>query len=227
MKGRHNLGVNKAPGARMRKSNRESQIIALDCDGVLLDYSTAYGMVWERAFGEQVALKSARAYWPIDRWGVRYLSGDELQHLRAQMDETFWSTIPAIEGAVQACSQLRSMGYTLVCVTAIAPCYLAARTQNLRDLGFEVERVIATGADAYQESPKAAPLHQLRPVAFVDDYAPYLVGVSDSIHKALIDRDPEGSPNVGEALAAADSVHASLQAFVRFWERRVSDKLHT
>lgn len=156
MKGRHNLDVDMAPGAGTRKSKRESQVIALDCDGVLLDYSTAYGRVWERAFGERVALKCARAYWPIERWGVRYLSGDELQHLRAQMDETFWRTIPAIEGSVQACSQLRSMGYRLVCVTAIAPRYLAARMQNLRDLGFEIEGVIATGADAYQESPTAS-----------------------------------------------------------------------
>ena len=29
-----------------------SHIIALDCDGVLLDYDRAYASAWQRAFGE-------------------------------------------------------------------------------------------------------------------------------------------------------------------------------
>lgn len=223
MSGRADLEAGIGTGERMLQPSAGARVITLDCDGVLLDYGAAYGSVWERSFGERVELKNARAYWPIDRWGVRHLSGAELKQLRAHMDELFWSTIPAINGAVQACAQLRSMGYTLVCVTAIASRYLAARRQNLQDLGFGIETVIATDADVYQESPKAAVLNALRPVALVDDYAPYMVGVSASIHKALIDRDPQGSPNVGAALAQVDSVHASLNAFVKYWARKTSD----
>jgi hypothetical protein len=39
----------------------EPPVIALDCDGVLLDYSAGYGRVWELVLGEKVELKNVRA----------------------------------------------------------------------------------------------------------------------------------------------------------------------
>jgi len=205
----------------MTHATTGNKIIALDGDGVLLDYCTAYARAWEQAFGETVVLKNPQAYWPIERWGVRQLIGDELAKFRGQMDETFWSTIPAIEGALEACVQLHATGHRLVCVTALAKRYASARMRNLVDLGFPIDEVITTDADAYLESPKAAILNALAPVAFVDDYAPYMVGIGSTIHKALIVRDPEGSPNFGAALDSADSVHADLAAFAEFWSERV------
>ena len=44
-------------------------VLGLDGDNVLLDYSTAYGRAWERAFGEHPVERDPAAYWPIDRWG--------------------------------------------------------------------------------------------------------------------------------------------------------------
>lgn len=197
-----------------------NKIIALDGDGVLLDYSTAYANAWERAFDEKVVLQNPRAYWPIERWGVRRLSGAELDQFREQMDETFWSTIPAVEGALDACMLLHAAGYRLVCVTALANRYASARLRNLVNLGFPIDEVITTDADAYLQSPKAAVLNALAPVAFVDDYAPYMVGIGPTIHKALIIRDPDGSPNSGAALDGADSTHADLAAFAAYWSER-------
>lgn len=204
----------------MAQTNAGNRIIALDGDGVLLDYSTAYAQAWERAFGEKVVLQNPRAYWPMERWGVRQLSGAELARFRDQMGETFWSTIPAVDGALEACLQLQAAGYRLVCVTALAMRYESARLQNLVNLGFPIEEVITTDADAYLESPKAVVLNKLAPVAFVDDYAPYLVGLAPNIHKALIVRDPDGSPNTKGALDSADSVHTDLAAFAAYWSER-------
>ncbi len=42
-------------------------IVALDADGVLLDYSLAYAGAWERAFGVYPVERDPQAYWPIDR----------------------------------------------------------------------------------------------------------------------------------------------------------------
>jgi hypothetical protein len=70
-------------------------------------------------------------------------------------------------------------------------------------------------------SPKAATLSELKPVAFVDDYAPYLVGIDGAIHKALVIRDPVGSPNTGDALNHSDSQHADLLDFARWWTDRL------
>lgn len=200
------------------KMNRT--VIALDADGVLLDYSEAYGRAWQRAFGEVPILQNAQAYWPIDRWGVPRLSGDRLDRFRTAFDEEFWSSIPPIPGAVEACQLLESNGYRLVCVTALARQYVGARAKNLNNLGFPIAEVIATGNDASVRSPKSLALGALKPVAFVDDYAPYMAGVDEHIHKAIIMRDPLGSPNTGPMLSYADSQHADLAAFATWWLER-------
>jgi phosphoglycolate phosphatase-like HAD superfamily hydrolase len=194
--------------------------IAIDCDGVLLDYSTAYANAWQRAFGTRPVLQDDRAYWPMDRWGIPRLVGEPLQRVRSVFDEEFWSTIPAVSGAVEACQILESHGYQLVCVTALEPQFASARFKNLTDLGFPIAQVITTGNDASIRSPKAAALAALKPVAFVDDYAPYLAGVDDRIYKALIVRDPIGSPNTGAAQAHSHSQHTDLLGFARWWTER-------
>lgn len=205
----------------MRKIHiNESAPIALDCDGVLLDYSTAYAGAWQRAFGVSPVLQDEKAYWPMHRWGVPRLDGEPLERFRSVFDEEFWSTIPAVSGAVEACQLLASQSFQLVCVTALDNQFAAARLKNLNDLGFPIAQVTATGNDASVCSPKAAALAALRPVAFVDDFAPYLAGVDDRIHKALIVRDPVGSPNVGAALEHSHSQHADLLGFARWWIAR-------
>lgn len=196
-------------------------IIALDADGVLLDYHHAYARAWSKAFGTMPAVRDPQAYWPIDRWAVRLLAGDELTQFRACFDHHYWSTIPAIDGAVDACHALVAAGYELVCVSAIKTQFETARTQNLRDAGFPIARVIATdntGIDA--TSPKAVALRELKPVAFVDDFLPYLYGIPPDIHAALVLREPNGSPNAGADLEWAHSRHANLADFTNWWLNR-------
>jgi phosphoglycolate phosphatase-like HAD superfamily hydrolase len=193
-------------------------IIALDADGVLLDYHQAYRQAWHQAFGVLPELRDALAYWPIDRWSVRCLDGDELKNFRQCFDRQFWTTIPAINGAIDATLKLHDAGYELVCVSAIDTHFKTARLQNLRDLGFPIERLFATSEPATKNtSPKTNALNALRPVAFVDDYLPYFSGISSSIHRALILREPNGSPNIGDELEGVDSQHNDLSAFAQCW----------
>ena len=56
-----------------------------------------------------------------------------------------------------------------------------------------------------------------RPVAFVDDYVAYLRGIPTEVHTALVLRAPNGSPNVGDELKLARSVHQDLAAFATHW----------
>lgn len=94
--------------------------IAIDGDGVLLDYNTAYAQAWFKAFGERFILNNPAAYWPMERWSARRLVSDELEHFRSAFDYAFWSTMPPVPGALEACERLVGQGYTLVCVTALA-----------------------------------------------------------------------------------------------------------
>lgn len=194
-------------------------IIALDCDGVLLDYHAGYRQAWAKAFGSVPAVRDPDAYWPIDRWEVTRLSGDKLTLFRSAFDSQFWSSIPANPGAVQACHRLAAR-FELVCVTALETEFEAARLKNLRSLGFPINRVIATANLANGISPKASALAELRPVAFVDDFAPYLKGIPADIHAALLLREPNGSPNTGELLNLAHSTHTDLTDFADWWLAR-------
>lgn len=196
------------------------QIVALDADGVLVDYHLAYAGAWARAFGHRPAVRDPAAYWPMDRWDVRRLTGEELEVFRACFDAEFWSTIPAIAGASDACHDLVEAGYDLVCVTAMEMQFETARLRNLRSLGFPIERVIATAKAQSVESPKAAALRELQPVAFVDDYLPYMRGIPQQIHAALLLREPNGSPNCGSELDRVHSRHANLAAFAKWWLNR-------
>ncbi|MEN9313786.1 MAG: hypothetical protein RIS35_179 [Pseudomonadota bacterium] len=195
-------------------------LLALDADGVLLDLHAAVATAWERAFGVRPAERDPLAYWPMDRWGIAWPEGEEAARFRACFDEDLWSSLPALPGAIEACHRLHDAGHELVCVTALRPHLDAARLRNLRELGFPIERVIATGSTEGERSPKADAIAALSPAAFVDDYLPYLRGLPAHVHAALVLRAPNGSPNAGDELRLAHSTHDDLAAFAQHWLTR-------
>jgi phosphoglycolate phosphatase-like HAD superfamily hydrolase len=195
-------------------------LIALDADGVLLDFHLGYASAWQRAFGQAPAERDPQAYWPMDRWHVERLDPARRMQFRGAFDEHFWTTVPAIAGAVAACHRLSDAGFDLVCVSALELEFEAARLRNLRDLGFPIERVIATGNAAGERSPKADAIAALQPIAFVDDYIPYMRGVPGHVHTALVLRAPNGSPNTGPDMMLAKSVHDDLAGFTAHWLSR-------
>lgn len=192
-------------------------LIALDADGVLLDFHLAYASAWQRAFGAYPRERDAQAYWPIDRWDVERLDATRRAQFRVQFDEYFWATCPALPGAVQACHRLVAAGFELVCVSALEHEHGPARLRNLRALDFPIERVIATGNAAGERSPKADAIEELHPIAFVDDYLPYLRGIPAQVHTALVLRAQNGSPNTGDEMQLVKSVHQDLAEFTTHW----------
>lgn len=197
--------------------NGNAGIIALDADGVLIDYHASYCLAWEKAFGVLPPILDAQAYWPMDRFDVRRLDGAELAHFRTFFDEAFWSEIPALPGAVEACQSLAAAGYELVCVSAVDARFQDARLRNLQAHGFPISRVIATSNSVTGESPKSAALRELRPLAFVDDFLPYFRGIPVDVHAALVMREPNGSPNIGPDLSLVHSQHEDLASFAKEW----------
>ena len=151
------------------------------------------------------------------RWAVDQLSGEALKRFRSEFKGEFWSKIPAIDGAVEACSKLADAGYRLVCVTALDEAFAEARRHNLLTLGFSIDEVIVTSGVGHDVSPKRAAIERLMPSAFVDDFLPYHRGLPAEVHKALILREPNGSPNTGAGLANVNSIHIDLSAFSKWW----------
>jgi hypothetical protein len=193
-------------------------LIALDGDGVLLDYAAAYGMAWERAFDTKLTVVDPCAYWSRARWGIPKLESDELAYFQTFFDEEFWATVPVLAGAVEACQDLVHAGYSLVCVSALPTEFEHARRDNLRSHGIAVNRVYATPAQGLERNPKATLIHMLHPIVFVDDYLPYMRELPETVHKALITREPKGSPNdAPEGATWVNSRHTTLADFTRWW----------
>ena len=78
-------------------------------------------------------------------------------------------------------------------------------------------RGVAAGA----RSPKADAIEQLVPVVFVDDFLPYFRGIAPGVHRALICRGPNGTPNVGPELHQIHSSHADLWAFSEWMRTQI------
>lgn len=125
--------------------------------------------------------------------------------------------MPPVGGALEACHAMTDAGFELVCVTAIEPAFEVARLRNLRRLGFPIERVVATSSPTDSGNPKANAIGALAPVAFVDDNLPYLCGIGDRVHTALVLRQPTGSPRRGPDLARMGSHHQDLAGFAGWW----------
>jgi phosphoglycolate phosphatase-like HAD superfamily hydrolase len=198
---------------------KKKKSIVLDADGVLVDYHLAYKLAWEKAFGVKLQEVNPGAYLPMHRWGVKLLRTPEERGIfKRAMGSKFWANLPALPGAVEACHMLVNNGFELICVTALNEKFHSERSRNLLDLGFPIHRLYCTGSDTVGGmSPKAEIVNVLGPVAFVDDHGPYLRGVSDEVHRALILGGPDGSPNVGADLALAHSTHVDLLAFTKGW----------
>ena len=196
---------------------RSNPLIALDADGVLLDFGMGYAHAWHRAFGQFPLERDPLAYWPSDRWHVERLDDERQGHFRRHFGTEFWSSLPAMPGAFEACHRLHDAGFELVCVSALEAHFERDRLRNLRQLGFPIERVIATGSAPGPRSPKAEAVKTLAAVAFVDDYLPFLRGMPRKVHTALVVGAPNGSPNTGAELSLVKSVHRDLGEFADHW----------
>jgi hypothetical protein len=195
----------------------QHDLIALDADGVLIDYHEGYAQAWERAFGFRPTVRNAEGYHPRDYWDVPTLTASELKHFRVHgLSEQTWRNMPAMPGALEACQQLSQAGFRLMCVTALSPAYGAARAHNLKRLGFELADVLAVGTSGLG-NPKAKALLDLQPVAFVDDYLGYLQGLPPGTWRALIEGRTLNNPNIDGQLEPPSSRHACLLDFAHYW----------
>ena len=174
-------------------------VIAIDGDGVIFNWNDAYASLWKRCFNEEVVVHDEKAYYAIDRFKVPKLVGEKHQHFRSSRDEQFWTTMPILPGAIEACYLLIDAGFELVMVTAADHSTREYRQHNLTSMGVPISKVYTVSDKPTTISPKAKVLEELRPLVFIDDYLPYFKGIRPSIYKVLIDRNKEcpNNPNQG------------------------------
>lgn len=197
----------------------KKRIIALDADGVLLDYNKTAARVWERAFGVYPAMRDPKAYHFRNVYAMDLVDDG----MRAKYYATFarigWRNMPAMPGAVEACQRLHDMGYELQVVSSMPTAFAAQRRDNLRDLGMPIAGVTATGRAKGGGNPKMAALLDFMPVAFVDDLLCNFEGVHDKMHCALIHWDSVDNPNEAHEHVLKASTHTDMLDFADYWEK--------
>ncbi|MBC8741874.1 HAD family hydrolase [Paraburkholderia sp. UCT31] len=196
-----------------------SSLIAVDGDGVMLDYRLAFPDVWRRAFGGELKLVRPDAYHAATAFGIEWASAEQEAHFYSHFGEDAWSTMPALDGAVEGCHLLVAAGFELVCVTSMNPGFADARKRNLEAHGFPVSDVYAVKRNGV-ENPKLETLERLRAVALVDDLPDNFAGLDRAVHRALIDYGRFDAPIPTSDAAWPHSTHRSLLDFARFWVSR-------
>jgi FMN phosphatase YigB (HAD superfamily) len=223
----------------MSPSQSPRPVIALDADGVLVDYNKTWGRIHALHFGEELTVADPNAYHAVNYWGKPWPAKDS-GFWDAFIAHNAWGTMDAKDGAVEACHRLHSLGFDLVCVTSMPPEFAHERLANLKQLGFPIDRVIApprkdkpvTDTDRrapepfHPANPKLDVIHDLMPAWFVDDEYRKLRGI-EGVNLVLID---PGHPDTPNADAEHDKLafHAtSLLDFAAWLEVHLAPKVKT
>lgn len=182
----------------------ERPVIALDADGVLVDYNKTWGRIYGLHFNEEMTVADPTAYHATTYWG-KPLPARDSTFWQAFTDQDGWGTMEAKPGAVEACHQLRALGFDLVCVSSMPPEFESRRLANLKALGFPIDRVIAPARHhtpkgqkapeaVHPANPKLEVIHDLMPAWFVDDEFRKLRGIQ-GVNLVLIDPGHPDTPN--------------------------------
>jgi phosphoglycolate phosphatase-like HAD superfamily hydrolase len=190
-----------------RMEHHPPLLIALDADGVLVDYNRTFGRIWELHFGDSLTELEPRAYHVHNRYGITAPPGGH--PFWDHFDRDGWSNMDAMPGAVVACQRLAAAGYRLVCVTSMPGHRREDRASNLARLGFPIDEVIAVGAHtkapawpggdrSVRSNPKKAAIEELAPEWFIDDDLHKLKDLPDTVGTVLLDPGYPDNPSHGQ-----------------------------
>lgn len=201
-------------------------IIAIDADGVMLDYNLAFKNIYKLAYGQDLKMTDPNAYHATNMWGLPKLEKETLSEFYKQSHKhEMWKKMPAISDAVKAVNSLAKMGYEIVCVTSMPTEYESHRLENLQSLGFPINRVIATSRVG-KENPKRKAIEELKPVYFIDDLQKNFEGITGDTKLVLIDRNHTDNPNKDHAHIPHHLSFSSLEGFVYYLlEKSLKEKV--
>lgn len=188
-------------------------IIALDCDGVLLDYNHTYGIIYEKSFGIKPKIVNNEAYHANNYFNLS-MTDDEKKVFFSVFDKEGWKDMKALPQAIEAVDLLDALGFEIVCVTAMPHHAEKDRLFNLKNLGFKIDKVIATGSSINGENPKKKYIEQIKPQYFADDLLHNFHNIETDTKFVLIEWKSFDSPNHGQDFNIAHYRHDNLYNFV-------------
>lgn len=159
-------------------------IIALDVDGVLLDYAGSLDL-WMRSHFSYMTPAKQNIYALHERYNIPHLYMEPLANLFAESEH--FRTLSPYRNAIPNVRKLYEAGHRLVAVTA---CNSTEITKKLRyenleaRFGNAISEVHFVGVDR----PKREVLAKLRPDAFVDDLPEHIITAPNDTKKFLMEQ---------------------------------------
>lgn len=163
--------------------------IALDVDGVLLDFTKACDEYVEKNLGKKPIKKVDGFNLNITSMQIRYglSTNDEVLSLLDKMvEDGFYKNIPELEGAREAVSKIKEHGYKIVVVTAIHDGAKEDRLENLKNiLNLVPDEIYCVGMG----KSKSQIIAEVHPDIFIDDRMKYLKGGDKVFHCVWVDQE--------------------------------------
>lgn len=194
--------------------------IALDCDGVLLNYIDCYQKLYEELFKEKLTIANPKSYSADTHLGINWDGREkERKHFYEYFHDEGWLRMTPLHGAVEATQKLKNAGYEIFVVTSIPEDKDKDRAINLTQQGIIFDDVIACGSHSSSNgfNIKKPHLDKLKPEYFVDDLISNFHGVSDDLKCVFIDWHCENNDDwkdTSEPLIKIYSHHEKLLDFV-------------
>ncbi len=180
--------------------------IALDVDGVMVDFLPGFEKAFEKVLGRP-AIRVRNAWALEDAYNA---TSEEIEAVwQGIADMHIYRELAPLPGAIDALHLLQEEGYELHAVTAIQHRFEADRRDNLRALGFRSSFIHPVG-----DLPKTPVLRQIQPLWFADDQVKHLHAAPFVPHRVWIHSTDEQFPE-----EAGEHTHEarSLLEFVEHW----------
>lgn len=196
-----------------------SGTVALDCDGVLLDFLAKFQEIGTYALGRPLK-EVENAYDLSKRYGLTDLEHKHVHKVFVQ--ENGWSSLPPLPGAIDAARELQDAGHRVIVVTAIDEVFKTRRMDNFKKYGFVPDAIYCVGAGSGHTKGEAYTAEQ--PHAIVDDRLVYLKEAQTLIksHQPELVWINDTIPQHGHL---PDFVHHEIEA-LHHWANPITKKVN-
>lgn len=166
------------------------KVIALDVDGVLLNFMPAFDQAASEFLKRPINVQKNEYQMDYYHLGKRVQASDEegAQILQHMIRTKMYERLQALEGVKEALDAIKAEDFKIIIVTALPEEAREMRLKNLKDvLGLVPDEMYCVGMGM----SKGDALKKINPDIFIDDRIDYLASASFIYHTAWVDQREE------------------------------------
>lgn len=189
----------------------KKQILALDCDGVILNYNQQFGIIYEKLFNKKLDIVNPLSYHAEDYFGIK-LSESEKKEFYKYFMKDGWSNMQPFDNVKETIDELKK-DFKIIIVTSMPSQAKEKRMNNLKKFEIHFDELYATGRSIKHSNPKKEILDELKPHYFVDDLLHNFKDIDSSIKRILLHNNLTNSPNHNHKDITYHSTYSNLHEF--------------